>query len=81
MPVVASDRIGKDVIEHEVNGLLVPTRDSQALVDAVERLITDRRFCQELGERAQAKARNYTWDRIAARYESLYERLLEDCQR
>lgn len=81
MPVVASDRIGKDVIEHEVNGLLVPTRNSQALVEAVERLITDRRFCQELGERAQAKAKEYTWDKIAARYESLYERLLEDCQR
>lgn len=78
MPVVASHGAGSDLIEHGVDGFLVPNRDSQALADAVERLLVDRGLRQQLGETARAEARKYIWDKIAIQYESLYVRLLED---
>ena len=41
-PVVTTDVPGcRDVVEHEVNGLLVPIRNSHALADALQALIDD----------------------------------------
>jgi glycosyltransferase involved in cell wall biosynthesis len=41
------------VVRHGQNGLLVPERDSGALADAIERLITDRALYEQL--RSQAR--------------------------
>jgi glycosyltransferase involved in cell wall biosynthesis len=45
-----------DVLQHEVSALLVPTRDSQALAAASERLINDATLRKNLGTRAQRAA-------------------------
>ena len=42
LPVVATDIPGcRGVVEHEVNGLLVPVRDAPALAEAIVRLVQD----------------------------------------
>jgi len=39
-PIITTDNVGcKDIVEHEKNGYLVPTKDVQALVQAIERFI------------------------------------------
>jgi glycosyltransferase involved in cell wall biosynthesis len=54
IPVVSTPVAGiPEVVRHGQNGLLVPERDSGALADAIERLITDRALYEQL--RSQAR--------------------------
>lgn len=50
-PIVATDVPGcREVVQHQVNGLLVPARDSRSLADALERLITDPATARRYGD-------------------------------
>ena len=60
-PIVVSSNAGNlDVIENGQTGLIVPIRNLQATEDALAKLIHDKRFAQELGKKAQHRAKeNY----------------------
>lgn len=62
-PVVATSVGGlADAVEHEVNGLLVPRGDPQALREAIERLLADAKLRRRLGAAARNKARReWSW--------------------
>jgi glycosyltransferase involved in cell wall biosynthesis len=45
-----------DVVKHEVNGLLVPPDDADALRAALERLLSDRALAERLGAAAHETA-------------------------
>lgn len=69
LPVVAS-RIGQlsTLLQDEVNGLLCLPGDSEALANALERLILDRTLCIRMGCAArQMVLQDYTWDVVAKR--------------
>ena len=69
LPVVASD-IGQisEVIEHEINGLLCPPGDVNALVNAFESLWRSPQLRHQLGTAArQTILHNYTWDQVVER--------------
>ncbi len=54
VPVVASDVSGiPELVRHERTGLLTPSRDPQALADAMHRLLTDRGLAARLAEEAR----------------------------
>ncbi len=77
MPVVASNIEGfAGVITDELDGVLVKPKDSSALATAILRLLRDPALRAELGARGQAQAAHYSWDNIARRVLSYYERLL-----
>lgn len=77
IPVVASNIEGfAGVITDELDGVLVKPKDSTALAAAILRLVRDPVLRRELGERGQAQAAHYSWDNIARRVLSYYERLL-----
>ncbi|WP_374012391.1 glycosyltransferase family 4 protein [Pseudoxanthomonas koreensis] len=46
----------REVVQHEVDGLLVPPRDAAALAAAIRRLDDDRALLQRLGDAARATA-------------------------
>ncbi|MFT6390696.1 MAG: glycosyltransferase involved in cell wall biosynthesis [Ilumatobacter sp.] len=57
LPVVATDIRGcRQVVDHDVSGLLVGVRDAQALAEAIGRLAKDKALRQRFGEAAVAKA-------------------------
>lgn len=57
LPVVTTDVPGcRETVEPGVNGLLVPARDSQALADALEKLIVSPALRQRFGQRSRDKA-------------------------
>ena len=67
VPIVASN-VGamKDVIEHEVSGLLVPQENVPELTAAVTRLLQDRSLAERLGARAKADAQGpFSWKTVA----------------
>jgi phosphatidylinositol alpha-mannosyltransferase len=77
MPVVASNIEGfAGVITDELDGILVKPKDSDALALAIVRLLRDPVRRAEVARRGQAQAAHYSWDNIARRVLSYYERLL-----
>ena len=73
-PVVASDLGGlREVISHDVNGLLAPPGDATALADAVQRVLTDRALAERLSEAGAANVHSFhsleTWSR---RFEKVF---------
>jgi glycosyltransferase involved in cell wall biosynthesis len=46
----------REVVTHEVDGLLVPPKNAAVLADAMARLHADAPLCQRLGQAARAKA-------------------------
>jgi glycosyltransferase involved in cell wall biosynthesis len=75
-PVIASNIGGiTDVVEHNVNGLLVPPGDVSALAQAIEQLATDETLRKMLGENAKRIVdERFNWDKITGDLISLYEK-------
>ena len=57
LPLVTTDVPGcREVVTHEVDGLLVPVKDAKALASAIERLHLDPVLARQLGLAARARA-------------------------
>ena len=79
--VVASNIEGfAGVMTHEEEGLLVKPKDPDALAAAIIRLLKDPKLRKQFGVRGQALARHYSWDNVAHRVLSYYERILYEHQ-
>jgi len=73
-PVVASRVAGiPDVVEHDVNGLLVPPGDPAALAGALDRLVREKATRERLARAARETAvRRLTWEEAARSFEEAY---------
>jgi phosphatidyl-myo-inositol alpha-mannosyltransferase len=75
-PVVASNIDGfAGVITHGVEGLLVRPQDSDALGEALLEMVEDPDMRRDMGIKASERAQHFSWDRVAQRVLSYYERL------
>ena len=75
--VVASNIEGfAGVMTDEEEGLLVRPKDADATAAAIVRLLKDPKLRARFGERGQELARHYSWDNVAHRVMSYYERIL-----
>jgi phosphatidylinositol alpha-mannosyltransferase len=73
LPVVASDIPGyREVVRDEIEGLLLPPRDPEALAGAVGRLLDDADLAKRLGEAGLQRAQRYSWDTVAGEIEEIY---------
>ncbi len=78
--VVATDIAGyRDLVEHNVTGILVPPGDAQALAQALVHLADHPADRARLGDNARRQARDYDWGEIAHQLEALYRRVV-DCR-
>ncbi|MFF4607293.1 glycosyltransferase family 4 protein [Streptomyces sp. NPDC001339] len=79
LPVVSTNcPLGPgEIIEHGVDGLLVPPRDPQALADAMLEVINDDERRARMGRAALEKGRRYDTARIVARYEAAFQELMD----
>lgn len=56
-PLIATDAPGcREVVTHELDGLLIPVRDAYGLAQAIRRLQDDQGLCRRLGSAARIKA-------------------------
>jgi glycosyltransferase involved in cell wall biosynthesis len=77
MPVITTETCGMpDVVEHEVNGLLIPPANSSAIERSVLRLADSPELRRKLGEAARETMTRYTWERAARRLEAFYRQVL-----
>lgn len=76
LPVVASNIEGyASVMTHEVEGLLVPPRDTFALADAITALVRNKDMRAALGASGRKRADQFSWPRVTQQVLSYYERL------
>jgi phosphatidylinositol alpha-mannosyltransferase len=76
-PVIASDIDGYREVMSAESGLMVPPDDPAALADAVVALLADEARRRRLGDGARKRAERYSWNDIARRLLSIYERLAD----
>lgn len=78
LPIVATDIRGcRQVVDHEVTGLMVPVRNPSALAEAIQRLAVDEQARREMGAKASAKARReFDQQRVIDITLEVYDRLL-----
>lgn len=74
VPVVATGVGGTpEIIQDGVNGLLVPSRDSLKLAQAIARFLREPKLAQELAEAAQVRIRlEFSFDRLLEELDRLY---------
>jgi phosphatidyl-myo-inositol alpha-mannosyltransferase len=76
-PVIASDIAGyRDVVRHDVDGVLTPPGDALALAEALRRLALEPERRLEMARAARERAERFAWPHIAAEVSDCYERAL-----
>jgi phosphatidylinositol alpha-mannosyltransferase len=73
-PVVASDIAGyRDVVRHEVDGLLVPPGDAHALAEALRELYCEPEYRARMAAGAAQDVERFAWPRVASQVMEAYE--------
>lgn len=71
LPIISTDVGGvKDIVTD--NGLLTTSENEDELVDAMCKLVTDRKLCDELGEKSFKNVQQFDISVITKKYEDLY---------
>ncbi len=75
-PIIASNICGLPETVGK-GGLLVPSKDPEALTEAMNSLLSDDKLRMELGVEARKQAEYYSWDNHIGRLEELYKAVAE----
>lgn len=67
VPVITTPQGPADVVRDNVDGFLVPIRDSQAITDRLERLYRDPELREHMGRSAREQALRHSWAAYAQR--------------
>jgi glycosyltransferase involved in cell wall biosynthesis len=80
LPVVAANVGGlPEVVEDGVTGILVPPKDSEALAEAVVRLLRDPDLCARMGRAGRERVRSeFTVDRIVSQTLDVYQSVIRN---
>jgi glycosyltransferase involved in cell wall biosynthesis len=65
----AAGSAGSALVDHDVNGLLVPPRDAAALAAAITRVLTEPDTAARLSAADRRTAERYAWPALAARWQ------------
>jgi glycosyltransferase involved in cell wall biosynthesis len=72
LPQITTREAG-DVVQHQVNGLIIPPNEPEALAEAIRRLHGDRALCARLGQAGRERVcANFTWAHFRARLLEAY---------
>lgn len=75
-PVTTATPGPMEIVRDGHDAIVIPARDSQAIEQALEQLITNRPYLEELRRNTYATAQHYSWSRIARDNLALYEEVL-----
>ena len=80
LPVVAANVGGlPEVVEDGVTGILVPPKDSEALAEALVRLLRDPDLCARMGRAGRERVRSeFTVDRIVSQTLDVYQSVIRN---
>jgi len=65
-----------DIVKNGINGILVPPKSPQSIFNALERLLANPELKKRLGRAAKESVKDYTWNKIAEKYEIIYREVI-----
>jgi len=71
----------RDIIRHQVDGLMVPNGDVAALAESLNQLMRDENWRQAMGAQAIETRERFSLERIAGLWEALFQELRRDSQK
>ena len=77
VPVVTTVQAGS-VVRDGIDGRIVPSRDPEALADAIAEIVEDRENRERMSRAARDRAHDYTWERYGERLLAALRQKLED---
>ena len=77
LPVIATRESGLPIV-HKQSGYIIPSKNENAIVDAVISIINNEEMRKKMGTAAAKMMDNYTWESYAQNVYNLYESLLND---
>lgn len=75
LPVVTTPNAGS-VVQDEVEGLIIPIRDTEALANALDRLRANEWMRREMGRAARMRAEEFTWERYGDTLANTFKNLM-----
>ncbi len=78
VPIIATNVGGiPELITHEKNGILIPPENPEKLIEAINRLLSEKEFSKKLAENGYDYVmKNLTWEVLLPKYIKFYEDLL-----
>ncbi len=74
LPIIATDTGGtQELIEDKKNGYIIKMKNSQDIVQKIERLINSSKLREKMGQISRQKALDMSWSKIARQYVALYK--------
>ncbi|MDJ0689965.1 MAG: glycosyltransferase family 4 protein [Xenococcaceae cyanobacterium MO_188.B32] len=73
-PIVSATPGPMEIVTHEQNGIIIPSRSSDAIETALDKLITDYVYLESLRKNAYNSAQKYSWMDIARDTLNLYQK-------
>ena len=74
-PVIGANVGGiPDIIQDGFNGLLIPAKNSQAIVEAVAKIFSDKNLAQQLAQNAMVTVQKFAWPNIISQVDDLYKK-------
>lgn len=79
LPVVVTDCGGPaEIVENGKNGIIVPVADSQALANAIMKILSDKNLAEEFAENGKKRAYdNFSMKSFIEKHEQLYRELIK----
>ena len=79
LPVITTDHTcGPDVLTEGEEGFIVPIRDAQAIAEKLRWGLDNRAELAAMGDKAAARAGEFTWEKFRAGVRAAYARMLAD---
>lgn len=74
LPIVSTDfKFGSnEIIDHELNGILVPLKSSEKIAEGIISILDNQNFSKSLGTEARKKADYFSIDNMISQYEKLF---------
>lgn len=79
LPVIATDVPSggtQELIRHGVNGLVIPAGDGKALIEAMDKVLSDKELAERLGLEAHKIQERLAPDKVNERWREYFEKLL-----
>jgi hypothetical protein len=77
LPVVTTLEAGS-VVRDGIDGRIVPSRDPEALANAIDEIVDDRQKRERMSRAARDRAHDYTWERYGERLLAALRQRVED---
>ena len=77
VPVVTTPEAGS-VVRDDIDGRIVPSRDPEALANAIAEIVEDRQKRERMSRAARDRAHDYTWERYGERLLAALRQKFED---